>query len=153
MTKDLTTGSPLKLIITFTFPAFLGMLFQQFYNVVDTIIVGKLLGIGPLAGVGATGSLNFMVLGFCMGICNGFAIPVAQKFGAGDQVELRKFVANSLWLVAIIALVLTVPVCVYCRPILRVMNTPEDVFEYAYQYIFIIFLGIPAALLYNILAI
>ena len=152
MTKDLTTGSPLKLIITFTFPAFLGMLFQQFYNVVDTIIVGKLLGIGPLAGVGATGSLNFMVLGFCMGICNGFAIPVAQKFGAGDQVELRKFVAHSLWLVAIIALVLTVPVCVYCRPILRVMNTPEDVFEYAYQYIFIIFLGIPAALLYNILA-
>ena len=152
MTKDLTIGSPLKLIITFTFPAFLGMLFQQFYNVVDTIIVGKLLGIGPLAGVGATGSLNFMVLGFCMGICNGFAIPVAQKFGAGDQVELRKFVANSLWLVAIIALVLTVPVCVYCRPILRVMNTPEDVFEYAYQYIFIIFLGIPAALLYNILA-
>lgn len=152
MTKDLTTGSPLKLIIAFTFPAFLGMLFQQFYNVVDTIIVGKLLGIGPLAGVGATGSLNFMVLGFCMGICNGFAIPVAQKFGAGDQVELRKFVANSLWLVAIIALVLTVPVCVYCRPILRVMNTPEDVFEYAYQYIFIIFLGIPAALLYNILA-
>lgn len=152
MTKDLTTGSPLKLIITFTFPAFLGMLFQQFYNVVDTIIVGKLLGIGPLAGVGATGSLNFMVLGFCMGICNGFAIPVAQKFGAGDQVELRKFVANSLWLVAIIALVLTVPVCVYCRSILRVMNTPEDVFEYAYQYIFIIFLGIPAALLYNILA-
>ena len=152
MTKDLTTGSPLKLIITFTFPAFLGMLFQQFYNVVDTIIVGKLLGIGPLAGVGATGSLNFMVLGFCMGICNGFALPVAQKFGAGDQVELRKFVANSLWLVAIIALVLTVPVCVYCRPILRVMNTPEDVFEYAYQYIFIIFLGIPAALLYNILA-
>ena len=152
MTKDLTTGSPLKLIITFTFPAFLGMLFQQFYNVVDTIIVGKLLGIGPLAGVGATGSLNFMVLGFCMGICNGFAIPVAQKFGAGDQVELRKFVANSLWLVAVIALVLTVPVCVYCRPILRVMNTPEDVFEYAYQYIFIIFLGIPAALLYNILA-
>ena len=152
MTKDLTNGSPLKLIITFAFPAFLGMLFQQFYNVVDTIIVGKLLGIGPLAGVGATGSLNFMVLGFCMGICNGFAIPIAQKFGAGDQVELRKFVANSLWLVAIIALVLTVPVCVFCRPILRVMNTPEDVFEYAYQYIFIIFLGIPAALLYNILA-
>ena len=146
MTKDLTTGSPLKLIITFTFPAFLGMLFQQFYNVVDTIIVGKLLGIGPLAGVGATGSLNFMVLGFCMGICNGFAIPVAQKFGAGDQVELRKFVANSLWLVAIIALVLTVPVCVYCRPILRVMNTPEDVFEYAYQYIFIIFLALSSVL-------
>ena len=152
MTKDLTNGSPLKLIITFAFPAFLGMVFQQFYNVVDTIIVGKLLGIGPLAGVGATGSLSFMVLGFCMGICNGFAIPIAQKFGAGDEVELRKYVANSFWLTAFFSLVITVPVCVFCRPILRLMNTPEDVFEYAYQYIFIIFLGIPTAFLYNILA-
>lgn len=152
MTKDLTKGSPLTLIITFAFPAFLGMLFQQFYNVMDTIIVGKLLGIGPLAGVGSTGSLNFMVLGFCMGVCNGFAIPIAQKFGAEDEVELRKYVANSLWLTAIFSLVLTVPVCVFCRPILQAMNTPEDVFEYAYRYIFIIFLGIPAAFLYNILA-
>ena len=152
MTKDLTKGSPLTLIITFAFPAFLGMLFQQFYNVMDTIIVGKLLGIGPLAGVGSTGSLNFMVLGFCMGVCNGFAIPIAQKFGAEDEVELRKYVANSLWLTAIFSLVLTVPVCVFCRPILQAMNTPEDVFEYAYHYIFSIFLGIPAAFLYNILA-
>lgn len=152
MTKDLTKGSPLTLIITFAFPSFLGMLFQQFYNVMDTIIVGKLLGIGPLAGVGSTGSLNFMVLGFCMGVCNGFAIPIAQKFGAGDQVELREYVANALWLTAIFSLVLTVPVCVFCRPILQAMNTPEDVFEYAYRYIFIIFLGIPAAFLYNILA-
>ena len=107
------------------------MLFQQFYNVVDTVIVGKLLGIGPLAGVGATGSLSFMVLGFCMGLCNGFAIPVAQKFGANDQVALRKFIANSLWLAAFFSLVLTLPVCVFCRPILELMNTPEDVFEYA----------------------
>lgn len=152
MTKDLTSGSPLKLIIQFTFPAFLGLLFQQFYNVVDTIIVGKLLGIGPLAGVGATGSLSFMVLGFCIGVCNGFAIPIAQKFGANDQVALRKYVANSLWLTALFSLVLTLPVAVFCRPILRLMNTPGDVFEFAYGYIFIIFLGIPAAFLYNILA-
>ena len=152
MTKDLTSGSPLKLIIQFTFPAFLGLLFQQFYNVVDTIIVGKLLGIGPLAGVGATGSLSFMVLGFCIGVCNGFAIPIAQKFGANDQVALRKYVANSLWLTALFSLVLTLPVAVFCRPILRLMNTPEDVFEFAYGYIFIIFLGIPTAFLYNILA-
>lgn len=152
MTKDLTSGSPLKLIVSFAFPQFLGMLFQQFYNVVDTVIVGKLLGIGPLAGVGATGSLSFMVLGFCMGLCNGFAIPVAQKFGANDQVALRKFIANSLWLAAFFSLVLTLPVCVFCRPILELMNTPEDVFEYAYEYIFIIFLGIPTVFLYNILA-
>ena len=152
MTKDLTTGSPLKLILYFAFPTYLGMLFQQFYNIVDTVIVGKLLGIGPLAGVGSTGSLNFMVLGFCMGLCSGFAIPIAQKFGAREESALRKYVANSFWLAAVFSVLLTVPVCVFCRPILRLMNTPEDVFEYAYRYIFIIFLGIPAAFLYNILA-
>lgn len=152
MTKDLTTGSPLKLIAYFAFPTYLGMLFQQFYSVVDTIIVGKLLGIGPLAGVGSTGSLNFMVLGFCMGLCSGFAIPIAQKFGAHQDAALRKFVANSAYLAVIFSAALTVPVCVFCRPILRLMNTPEDVFEYAYRYIFIIFLGIPAAFLYNLLA-
>lgn len=152
MTKDLTTGSPLKLIAYFAFPTYLGMLFQQFYSVVDTIIVGKLLGIGPLAGVGSTGSLNFMVLGFCMGLCSGFAIPIAQKFGAHQDAALRKFVANSAYLAVIFSAALTVPVCVFCRPILRLMNAPEDVFEYAYRYIFIIFLGIPAAFLYNLLA-
>ena len=135
MTKDLTTGSPLKLIAYFAFPTYLGMLFQQFYSVVDTIIVGKLLGIGPLAGVGSTGSLNFMVLGFCMGLCSGFAIPIAQKFGAHQDAALRKFVANSAYLAVIFSAALTVPVCVFCRPILRLMNTPEDVFEYAYRYI------------------
>lgn len=152
MTKDLTKGSPLKLILYFAFPTYLGMLFQQFYNIVDTVIVGKLLGIRALAGVGATGSLNFMVLGFCMGLCSGFAIPIAQKFGAQEDSQLRKYVANSYWLAAICSVLLTVPVCLFCRPILRLMNTPEDVFEYAYRYIFIIFLGIPAAFLYNILA-
>ena len=152
MTRDLTTGSPLRLILQFAFPTYLGMLFQQFYNIVDTVIVGKLLGIGPLAGVGSTGSLNFMVLGFCMGVCSGFAIPIAQKFGAHENSQLRKYVANSFWLAGLFSLVLTVPVCLFCRPILRLMNTPEDVFEYAYRYIFIIFLGIPAAFLYNILA-
>lgn len=152
MTKDLTKGSPLKLILYFAFPTYLGMLFQQFYNIVDTVIVGKLLGIRALAGVGATGSLNFMVLGFCMGLCSGFAIPIAQKFGAHEFSQLRKYVANSYWLAAICSVLLTVPVCLFCRPILRLMNTPEDVFEYAYRYIFIIFLGIPAAFLYNILA-
>ena len=131
MTKDLTKGSPLKLILYFAFPTYLGMLFQQFYNIVDTVIVGKLLGIRALAGVGATGSLNFMVLGFCMGLCSGFAIPIAQKFGAHEDSQLRKYVANSYWLAAICSVLLTVPVCLFCRPILRLMNTPEDVFEFA----------------------
>lgn len=81
MTKDLTKGSPFVQILSFAFPVYLGMLFQQFYNVVDTVIVGQLLGVRALAGVGSTASLNFMVLGFCNGVCSGFAIPVAQKFG------------------------------------------------------------------------
>ena len=82
MTKDMTSGNPLKLIIGFAIPMFLGMLFQQFYSMVDTVIVGKFLGVGPLAGVGSTSSLNFLVIGFCTGVCNGFAIPVSQMFGA-----------------------------------------------------------------------
>lgn len=152
MTKDLTTGSPVKLILSFAFPVYLGMLFQQFYNIVDTVIVGQLLGVKPLAGVGSTGSLNFMVIGFCIGVCSGFAIPVAQKFGAGEHGELRKYVANSLWLTAAFSAVLTAVVAVFCKPILTLMNTPEDIFEYANTYIFIIFLGIPFTFLYNILA-
>ena len=82
MTKDMTTGSPVRLIIGFAIPMFLGMLFQQFYSMVDTLVVGRFLGVNPLAGVGSTTSLNFMVIGFCTGVCNGFAIPVAQMFGA-----------------------------------------------------------------------
>ena len=95
MEKDLTKGSPFKLIIGFAVPMLLGMLFQQFYNLVDTIIVGKTLGVNALAGVGATGALNFMIIGFCMGVCSGFVIPVAQAFGAGKGAELRKYVFNG----------------------------------------------------------
>ena len=84
MTKDLTVGRPLKVIFDFAVPVFFGYLFQQFYNLVDTIIVGQFLGVSALAAVGSTGSLNFMIIGFCMGLCSGFAIPVAQKFGAKD---------------------------------------------------------------------
>ena len=87
MTKDLTTGSPMRLILGFALPTLLGMLFQQLYNMMDTMIVGKLLGATALAAVGSTGSINFFVIGFCMGVCNGFAIPVAQRMGAGDYIK------------------------------------------------------------------
>ena len=99
--KDLTTGSPLKLILGFAVPMLLGYLFQQFYNMVDTVIVGQCLGVTALAAVGSTGSINFMINGFCMGVCSGFAIPVAQKFGAGDYKGMRKFVATSAWLAVV----------------------------------------------------
>ena len=152
MTKDMTSGNPLKLIIGFAIPMFLGMLFQQFYSMVDTVIVGKFLGVGPLAGVGSTSSLNFLVIGFCTGVCNGFAIPVSQMFGAKRDSELRRFVANSAWLCVIFSVVITTAIVACCRPLLTPMHTPEDIFEYAYVYIVIIFLGIPTTFLYNVTA-
>ena len=150
--RDLTTGSPVKLMLSFMLPLLLGMLFQQFYNMVDTVVVGKFLGMEALAGVGSTGSINFLVLGLCNGICAGFAIPVAQKFGQRDFDGLRKFVGNMIWLSLGFAAVITLITTVWCADFLRWMNTPEDTFSYAYEYIFLIFLGIPAIMLYNLLS-
>lgn len=151
-TKDMTVGSPMKLILGFSIPLLFGFLFQQFYSVVDTIIVGRFLGMNALAGVGATGSINFMIVGFCMGVCSGFAIPVAHKFGARDYSGMRQFVANCAWLSLIFSTVMTIVVVTLCRNILTWMKTPEDIFEDAYIYILIIFMGIPATYLYNILS-
>lgn len=150
--KDLTVGSPLKLIIGFAFPMFLGLLFQQFYSMIDTMIVGRYLGINPFAGVGSTGSLNFIVIGFCIGFCSGFGVLCAQKFGAGDYRALRKTVANSIWLSIIFSAILTTIMVVFCKPVLRLMQTPDDIFRYAYVYIVIIFAGIPCTVLYNVTA-
>lgn len=150
--KDLTKGSPMKLILGFMLPMLLGLLFQQFYNMVDTIVVGQFLGVNALAGVGSTGSVNFLVLGFCMGVCAGFAIPVAQKFGEKDFDGLRKFAGNTIWLGIGFAAVMTTATCLLCGNILHWMNTPDTVFKEAYDYIFVIFLGIPVTFLYNILS-
>ena len=100
MTKDLTSGSPLKVILLFTLPLVLGNLFQQFYALADTIIVGRFCGVSALASVGATGSVNYLILGFVIGVCNGFAIPIAQLFGARDYKDLGRHVATppgSAW--------------------------------------------------------
>ena len=150
--KDLTTGSPMRLILGFAVPMLLGLLFQQFYNMVDTIVVGKFLGVSALASVGSTGSINFMINGFYIGVCSDFAIPIAQRFGAGDYHGLRKFTANAGWLSAAFAVVMTAVVGVLCMDILRWMQTPEDIIQGAYDYIFIIFLGIPVTYLYNMLS-
>lgn len=152
MTKDLTVGSPLRLILGFTLPTLFGMLFQQLYNLVDTMIVGKLLGAQALAAVGATGSINFFVIGFCMGVCNGFAIPVAQRVGANEPAQMRRYVANAAYLSGLFALVLTVGTGLLCPTILTAMRTPEDIFDNSCAYIFIIFMGIPTTFLYNLLA-
>lgn len=151
-TKDMTVGSPMKLILGFSIPLLFGFLFQQFYSVVDTIIVGQFLGVKALAGVGATGSVNFMIVGFCIGVCNGFAIPVAHRFGAKDYSGMRQIVANGAWLTAFFSLAMTAVVTLLCRNILILMKTPEDIFAYSYSYILIIFIGLPATFLYNMLS-
>ena len=147
---DMTQGSTMKHIAAFALPMFLGYLFQQFYSMVDTIIVGKFVGVYALAGVGSTGAISFMIIGFCTGICAGFAIPVAQAFGARNTEALRKYFANSIWLSLFFAVFLTVIVCMLTGMILDLMNTQSDIWQYAYDYIFIVFAGIPATLLYNL---
>ena len=150
--RDLTVVSPMKLVLSFMLPLLFGLLFQQFYSMVDTVVVGKFLGVDALAGVGSTGSVNFLVLGLCNGVCAGFAIPVAQKFGQKDFDGLRRFVGNMVWLGTAIALIVTLATTALCDPILRWMDTPEETFSYAYDYIWVIFLGIPATMLYNLLS-
>ncbi len=149
-TKKLTEGKPMRLILGFALPLLVGLLFQQFYSLVDTIIVGQFLGVNALAAVGSTGSINFLVLGFCIGVCSGFAVPIAQRFGAEDYKALRKFVTNSIWLSVIFAVIMTIFVSVFCRQILELMQTPDNIIDDAYNYIIIIFLGIPVVYLYNL---
>lgn len=151
-TKKMTEGNPLGLILGFSIPMLAGLLFQQMYNLVDTIIVGQTLGDSALAAVGSTGSINFLINGFCMGICSGFAIPVAQRFGAESYDSMRKFVGNSIILSAIFAIVITTFVSIFCFQILEIMQTPKDIIELAYSYISIIFFGIPVTFLYNLTA-
>ena len=150
--KDMTVGSPAKLLLAFMMPLIFGNLFQQVYNMVDTIVVGRYLGQHALAGVGSTGAVNFLVLGFSMGLCSGFAIPVAQKFGEKDYQGLRRYVGNMIWLGVGFALILTVSTTLLCRRILVWMRNPAETIDYAYNYIFWIFLGIPATMLYNLLS-
>lgn len=150
--KDMTVGSPMKLLLGFSLPLLMGFLFQQFYGMVDTIIVGKILGVEALAAVGSSGSLNFMVMGFCMGVCSGFSIPIAHMFGAKDYAGMRKYVANSIWLSLGFTTTMTVLVCTFCRDILIWMKTPAELLDNAYEYIIVIFLGIPVLYLYNMLS-
>lgn len=152
MTKDLTKGNPVQLILSFGVPVLLGYLFQQFYNVVDTAIVGKTLGGAALASVGSTGSINFLVVGFCAGVCGGFAIPVAQQFGANNHYELRRYVTNGAWLCLFIGAALTAATVLLCGNILTSMNTPADIYQRSCSYIGTIFAGLPVYFLYNFCA-
>ena len=129
MTRDLTEGKPLKLILSFAAPLLFGMLFQQLYSFVDTAIVGRYLGTEKLAAVGATGSVNFLVIGLCLGFCSGFSIPIAQAFGAKDEHEVRRGVWHAAVLSAALAILFGLAATLLCKPLLRLMNTPEEILD------------------------
>lgn len=147
--KDLTKGSPAKAIILFAIPVIIGNLLQLTYSLIDTRIVGRYLGENALAAVGATSSLSTLVIGFLNGLGNGFAVIVARHFGAGEKRSIQRAVAGCFSLAAGIAVILTLSVSMLLNPILMFLNTPEEIFGLSYQYIFIIFAGIPIAVLYN----
>lgn len=150
--KDMTVGAILPLLFNFTMPLLLGNLLQQTYSLVDAAIVGKFLGINALASVGASTSVVFLILGFCNGCCGGFGIPVAQKFGAHDYRTMRRLVAVSLKLAGIMSVAITLVTCLLCSFILKWMQTPDNIFEDAYYYLLITFIGIPCTFYYNLLS-
>ncbi len=149
---DMTKGSPMKLIVKFTIPLFFGNVFQQLYNMADSAIVGQKLGVEALTSVGQSASITFLIIGFCMGTCAGFGIPISQRFGARDMSTMRKYVYNSLYLAAAIAVIMTIACCSLTGQILRMINTPDIYMDNAYKYLFIIFAGLPCTVLYNIAA-
>lgn len=152
MTGNMTEGKPLSLIFRFALPLLIGNILQQTYNVIDAAIVGRILGSDSLAAVGASSSVQFLVLGFCMGICCGFGIPLAQAFGAGNMNRLRKYIFHGYILTGAAAVIITGICALCCSSILKLLSTPENIFVNAYAYLLILFLGIPFSLLYNFLS-
>ena len=148
-TTDLTVGKPLFQILRFALPLVLGTLFQQLYSFADTVIVGRCLGTDALGAVGTTYSLNFLILGFVQGACVGFGIPVAETFGAKDKGGLRKYLFNGALLCVVLSVVFTLFTTLMAGPLLQLIHTPEELYADAVLYIRIIFLGIPATVLYN----
>lgn len=148
----MTQGNPLKVMLQFAFPLLIGNLLQQTYNIIDAAIVGQSLGAQALASVGASTSVQFLVLGFCMGSCTGFGIPVAKYFGAGDLKHMKNIIFNGAVLTAVIAVIITVLCTLLCPWILQVLSVQSDIYANAYSYLMIIFLGLPFTLLYNYLS-
>ena len=152
MTKDMTQGSPAKHILLFSIPLLIGNIFQQFYSMVDTIIVGRFIGVDALAAVGSTGSLVFLINGFALGLTSGFAVMVSQRFGANDEKGLRKAVSSSVVLCTALVVILTTISLIGTKPLLNLMNTPDNIFNDAYIYVIIMFAGIVTTVAYNMMA-
>lgn len=150
MELDMTKGRPLPVLLRFTLPLLLGNIFQQFYNMADTVIVGRFVGAGALAAVGSTGTIMFLITGFAQGITSGFSILTSQRFGAGDANGVQRSVANGVILSIISTAILTAICLGVMQPLLGFMNTPEDIFHDAYTYIMIISGGMVATVFYNL---
>ncbi len=152
MTKDLTKGSPAKLIVMFTLPLLIGNIFQQLYNMADTLIVGRTIGPDALAAVGCTGSVMFFIIGFAQGMTSGLSIVVAQRFGAGDEEGVRRSFATGIIIAGGVTVVLTTIAVLLARPVLELMQTPQKIIDDAYSYIVVIYAGIAASVLFNFLS-
>ena len=150
--RDMTKGSPTRIILGFTLPLFLGNVFQQFYNMADTIIVGQFVGTGALAAVGSTGTIMFLITGFATGLGTGFTILTAQRFGAGDMKGMRRSVFTAAVLTVIVSVLVTAVSVIFMHPLLSLMQTPADIYDDAYAYIIVIMWGLAAQMLYNLLS-
>lgn len=150
--KEMTEGAAWPLIFKFTVPLLLGNILQQTYSLIDAAIVGKFLGINSLASVGASTSVIFLILGFCNGCCGGFGIPVAQKFGARDYDTMRRYVSVSLQLSVVMSVAIALITSIFCADILRMIRTPENILDGAYDYLLVTFIGIPFTFFYNLLS-
>ena len=142
-TNDMTVGNPTPDILRFTLPLILGYILQQMYLIIDAAIVGRWIGVGALAAVGASSSIMFLVMGFCNGSCAGFAIPIAQSFGAKDYSAMRSYVSNAIRIAFVIAIVITLLTLIFCERILKIVNTPADIFSDAYIFLMLSFAAIP----------
>ena len=150
MEQDMTQGKPLSIILKFTLPLLVGNIFQQFYNMADTIIVGRFVGANALAAVGSTGTVMFLIIGFAQGITAGFTILTSQRYGAKDEKAVRASVANGILLSVLVAILITVVGLSTMKPLLLLMNTPEDIFADAYTYSMLICSGVVACIFYNL---
>ena len=152
MEKDMTKGSPFRLILAFTVPLIIGNVFQQLYNMVDAIIVGRTVGVNALAAVGMSGSIVFLILGFLNGLTTGFTVLTSRTFGAGNLDGMKRSVYSSSVLAVVVTVILTIISVTGLKGLLHLMNTPEEIYQDAYQYLFVVFLGIWTQVLYNLLA-
>lgn len=152
MVSDMTTGSPVKHLIRFAVPILLGNLFQQFYSVVDAMVLGRGVGVDALAAVGSTDAINSLVLGFIVGLTHGYSILIAQRFGAGDYPGIRRTAANAAYLTLGSSVLITLISLMGSRSLLGLLNTPENILENALLYIRIIFAGLTATVFYNMLS-